>query len=470
MKFAGIGAVLLCVFLSACRNEDARDWSGVDTVFLNVAVIDLEADTLTPDQMLVLSDGVIQSIEPAFPGSVPASIAVLDMDGRVVMPGLFDAHVHSFGPPLERVRADQGLFIASGVTHVREMGSGLANLQRANAEIGDGPGPVMIAAGALVDGQSSPWLENALLVVATPEEASEAVETLVEGGADFLKAYTDLSSDTYEALLAAATASGLPVDGHVPRTVGFPAVASGSQRTVEHLDLWALMACTPDGSDWAQRSINAKFGEGGWGAYFEVDAQFWDALDWDGCVRPGLDAMARRGAAYSPTLLMAMQARARIDEDALVYLSSSDWCQRNLAGIEAATPQQTSDHFEAMREAFTQLRASGVPLIAGTDSQNYCMVPGMSLAWELSTWEELGASAREALLAATLTPARVFGMDDRIGQIAPGMEAHLVFLEGDPRQSLDLIRNPVGVYTQGRWYDGQALADLRAEAVRVSGN
>jgi hypothetical protein len=95
-----------------------------------------------------------------------------------------------------------------------------------------------------------------------------------------------------------------------------------------------------------------------------------------------------------------------------------------------------------------QLKAAGVPMLAGTDVPNPGTVQGASLHEELELLVEAGLTPTEALIAATSTPAKVFHLTDR-GRIARGLRADLLLVNGDPTEDILSTRDIVAVYKQG---------------------
>lgn len=103
----------------------------------------------------------------------------------------------------------------------------------------------------------------------------------------------------------------------------------------------------------------------------------------------------------------------------------------------------------------------GVPILAGTDAPLRTAY-GLSMHRELALLVEAGLSPSEALVAATAAPARRFGLADR-GWIAPGLQADLLMVDGDPTRDVTATRAIVGV-----WHGGARL-DREAYRRRISG-
>jgi hypothetical protein len=115
-------------------------------------------------------------------------------------------------------------FLRYGITSVRDTGGNLARLAalRERLEAGPEPAPRMFFAGPLLDGQfvvydgGDPGRPPLGTDVSTPEAAERQVAELEAAGADFIKIYELVSSETFSALVEAARARGLPIAAHVP--------------------------------------------------------------------------------------------------------------------------------------------------------------------------------------------------------------------------------------------------------------
>jgi imidazolonepropionase-like amidohydrolase len=99
-------------------------------------------------------------------------------------------------------------------------------------------------------------------------------------------------------------------------------------------------------------------------------------------------------------------------------------------------------------KAIKQLKAAGVPILAGTDAPNPGTTYGASLHEELVLLVEAGLTPTEALIAATSAPALAFHASDR-GRIARGLRADLVLVNGNPTEDILATRNIVAVYKGG---------------------
>jgi imidazolonepropionase-like amidohydrolase len=177
-------------------------------------VVDVIEGALHPGRSVSIAGKEIVDVGPA--GSAPASTRRIDAAGRFLIPGLWDAHVHS----AVHSHWHFPLFIANGVTGIRNMNPGsddaiaLTQSIRRRLSSGDLPGPYMIAGGPTVDGD--PPAATSPIVVRDAAEARDAVDALADAGMDFVKVYEVLGRDAYFALMARARERSIPVDGHIP--------------------------------------------------------------------------------------------------------------------------------------------------------------------------------------------------------------------------------------------------------------
>ena len=196
-------------------------------------VIDGTGAAIKRDQNVITSGGRITAIGDARTTSVPAATRVIDASGKYLVPGLWDAHVHSRFEGVDHLR----LFIANGVTGFRDMGSAWEHFnvlkqRRAEIESGERIGPRIVTAGQLLDGPATQWWHAQ--IVSGPDQAREVVRRLRNEGADSVKFYENLNKETFFAIVDEAKRQGLPTAGHVPFVMSVGEVAETRPRTLEH--------------------------------------------------------------------------------------------------------------------------------------------------------------------------------------------------------------------------------------------
>jgi imidazolonepropionase-like amidohydrolase len=449
------------IYVLAGRDAGLED--GFDLVLDDVAVLDTRDGALSPGRAIAIRDGAIVRIAAA--GSLQGAERV-DGAGRIAIPGLWDSHVHAFGATEETLQRNMPLFLAHGVTQIRDVGSNdqqLVALREALAAEGAPAAPLIIASGPMLLPAELRWYQGIQIAVPDAEAAAPAIDQLEAIGADFLKAYSGLSEESYLAIMAEAQSRGMPVDGHVPDAVGLNGVVAAGQRTIEHLDLSALLSCVDDPEGRFDDHLGVKFGQG-MAAHYALLEDFYGRLDWSIC-GAAFDALSARGGAFVPTLIMEIWDRGRTDPAVFDYMNegSRGWCETNLSQIDAVPEADRERAYAAVQGVARSLHERGVTLLAGTDNPNYCLVPGVTLSWEIEALNAAGLTPLESLQAATLEPARVFGVG-HAGYLAEGGPADIVLLDANPLDELTTLRSPSGVMRAGEWFDAEALEAMKAQA------
>src|SRR6476661_9411127 len=181
----------------------------------NATVIDVSTGALRRGTTIVVDGNRIASVEPSAKTARPHG-TVVDAKGLYVIPGLWDMHTHAyFGWP--RDFGDSyvlPLFIANGVTGIRDMGSDLDAVLRARAEVAAHRlvGPRMVVSGPMLDGPKATY--KASIPIATPDDGRKAVDLLKDRGVDFIKIQSGVPREAYFAIAAEARARGIEFEGH----------------------------------------------------------------------------------------------------------------------------------------------------------------------------------------------------------------------------------------------------------------
>ncbi len=455
--------VLISAVLAACGSASSP-YDAADQFIVDATVIDVADAVVQPDMTVVIRDGRILAVEPASDTKLPAGANIVHRGG-FVMPGLWDMHVHSLSDPDDAVDRLLPLYIAHGITGIRDMGSLVDGIKATRDRLaGDAsiPAPEIIAAGPLLDGVRLPWYGDLPLVLTDAAEVDAALTRLVDEGVDFFKVYDQLSSEVYAAILEFAASRNIPVAGHPPRAIGITEAAASGQSTIEHLSLFTLGDCVAEPDVWFERALAAQFGESGYPGYYKLVLEFFAEADGPACAG-AIQSLVDNQTYYTPTLVMEMNDRGRIDTTDLAWLNpdSRSWCNTTLDGIEAADPELREAAFSAFATFTLRLHEAGVEFLAGSDNPNFCLVTGASLHWELERLVEAGLSPLAALETATVNPARALGREAEEGRIKPAYHANLVVLDANPLDDIRNTRTIVGVFRAGRWVDAAHIARIR---------
>jgi imidazolonepropionase-like amidohydrolase len=430
-----------------------------------VTVIDVERGRSMGPRTVLVEDGRIVAIVAPRDAHIPASAQRVDGRGRFLIPGLVDMHVHLFNLSSHRPPNDWSfpLYVANGVTGVREMRGDVAsmllvNRWRKDLDDGELAAPRILAAGIAVYGTS-------------PEDAAHQVDAAADAGADFIKVFSELPASNWRAAVAAAKARSLPLVGHVPAGVPLLVAAEAGQRSNEHL-MQAYEACS---------SIEAALLENRRGLVGdaltarrdEQETRTLAAFDPNTC-RNVAKALAATGQVQVPTLVLA-------DEDLLAKSGSpsSDprwrflradehtrW-ERFLSSYTAQDAKLATRRWPIAQQIVSIMHQAGVPIMAGTDSPMPGVYPGFALHDELELLVESGLSPSEALYSATLEPAKFLGMADTRGSVEVGKRADLVLLDADPTKDIHNARRINTVLLDGRLLRRADLDALLDEAARA---
>src|SRR6267143_5428266 len=234
--------LLICAvfaFASAARAQTTLE--PTQSVITDVTVINPRSDSVQPHSMVVINGNRITFVSRSAAVPLAKNTHVIDGRGQFLIPGLWDMHVHSaFGDWFPGGRdIILPLFIANGVTGVRDMGGDTSVLFAWRNEIADGKiiGPHMIISGPMLDAllPDGKLRFPSSIAVTTPQSAVAAVDSLKAQGVDFIKVQSVISHDAYLAAAAEAHKVGLPIVGHVPDKVRIAETIAAGQKSIEHL-------------------------------------------------------------------------------------------------------------------------------------------------------------------------------------------------------------------------------------------
>jgi len=226
-----VGAgVFTCLFWLGSRPRAFSQTVSASTLVLNhVTVVYPDAAELRRDMAVVIAGGIIQTIAPSSRARLPREAKVINAEGRFLIPGLWDMHVHTANP-----RREFPMFIANGVLGVRNMHGRRENVFEWRKRVLDGSwtGPRLILAGPLVDGPVT--TSRSAIVVRNAGEGRAAVDQLMRDGADFVKVYDGLSRESYFAIAEECRRRAIAFAGHVPWDITELEAAHAGQKSLEH--------------------------------------------------------------------------------------------------------------------------------------------------------------------------------------------------------------------------------------------
>ena len=302
-----------------------------------------------------------------------------------------------------------------------------------------------------------------------PEEARAGMRGYVADGVDAVKVYDGLSVPQLHSIVAEAEKANIPVIGHF-ETVRIAADVGANG--IEHLG--AVANAILDEQQRAEAMKRVRKG-------FNPPAEcFMDVSQIPAIV----DLMVKKGLYLNPTLRMAWQGDRALREKGFHYedfdLTFNDWRLRyiplgfrlaNLKEFQEIGLWNWRDLSQYEQDLFHQgyvnsqrlvkaFADAGGKLYAGTDSANMA-VPGLSMHQEIELLVDAGVSPLVALQAATVNPAALMRMSDRLGTVEAGKVGDLVILDANPLENIRNSRKIWRVISRGQVLDGEYHADFK---------
>lgn len=336
---------------------------------------------------------------------------VIDLKGRTILPGLIDAHVHlaldaSPDPmaglvkdslPKATLRAAQqaGQTLSAGITTVRDLGSRefLDVALREAIKEGVVPGPRMLCAGQMICITGGHGWQTAYEADG-PAEVARAVRFQAKSGVDLIKFMAT------GGVLTRGGRPGLPQLTAEEMAVGIKEAHKAGLKTAAH----------SQGLEGGRNAVSAGIDSLEHGVDLDDDL---------------IGRMVEQGVFVVPTLSAPLNILKAGRE----------------AGIPAEYIEKTERLAEIHLDALSRAKKAGVKMAMGTDAGTPFNRHGQNAA-ELAHLSQIGFSSLEAISCATSAAAELLGLADSLGAIAPGKQADLLIVAGNPLQDLALLADP----------------------------
>ena len=469
--------IFLVTALSCCTVAAAQTLSPEVKEFVKVSarviaiehvrVIDGTGAAARDDQTIILGNGKVESVSDAASAKVPTEAQVLDLHGYSVIPGLVGMNDHMFYPMGDGVFGQMAysfprLYLAGGVTTIRTTGSlePYTDLElKKQIDGGQIPGPKIHVTGPYLEGPGSFAVQ--LHQLTGPEDATKTANYWMDEGVDNFKAYMFITPAELSAAIAAAHKRGVKVTGHLC-SIGFREAAALGIDDLEHgllVDTEFFPEKKP-GQCPEDRADDMAF-------YAKLDVH-------SAAVRETIADLVQHHVAMTSTLPVfevEVPGRPGVQRRVLDALSPEARAQFLSNKVRMSDTARTQRLYKTdvspMTAAFKnemefehEFAKAGGQLLAGLDPTGIGgVIAGFGDQREVELLVEAGFTPLEAIRIATFDGAKYLGDADRVGTIAPGKQADLVVIKGDPSTKIDDIENVEIVFKDGIGYDSAKLIE-----------
>lgn len=432
-------------FLVSCGSSVKHD-----LVISNVNIIDMESGEILEGRTIGIDSNRISKI---YSENVSVAWGSEELDGKngYLIPGLWDMHVHyqSYDHHFSK------LLLANGVTGIREMWGDMdsTNYYRSKNEQGYF-GPDIYSAGRIIDGVPQYWPGSA--GVSNAEEAKVEVLDQIAQGVDFIKVYSRLNRESFDAIAETAKNNGITFAGHVPESINlFYAVEKGMVSSEHGFGL--LAAGSAKGDSLLQAGMSELKNE-------KLFIDTYSEAKYDSLCT----VLAESDMWLCPTLTVLKNNQNEKTYEKLRTSPLLNYIKRDVKGIwqgsqlDSTRSAELTEAYEFTMKLVGKAQEKGVKILAGTDFPNPYVFPGFNMHEELELLVEIGMSELEALQAATSGAATFMKKTVDFGTLEEGKVASIVLLSDNPLENISNTRTIEAVIQRGQLYEKPALEQLLA--------
>lgn len=442
--------------------------TNIPVAITNVSIINPRENQILTDQAVLIEKGRIKKVGSNDLLIIPKNAKKINGNGKFLIPGLWDMHTHMGTELADHLTLP--LFIAGGVTNIRDLGGYASNEQKSNWHKEVITGNLV---GPRIMGKASAFVGS----LETEAEAKELVDSLKYEKGDFFKVYNAVLPGPYFYLLKTANAEGIPVLGHKPRAVKAIDASNAGHKSFEHARLF-LFECYSGAQKLRDRYLARYTGKDTVSGRIETTAMRREMIDnHDTKLFDELTtAMVENDTWFCPThITRKMDAFADNEEyrhdERLKYihfLKRLEW-KLDADGMIDRDPSPQGrkafmDFYLKGLELTGKAHDAGLKILAGTDANDTYSFPGLGIHDELQELVKAGLTPMEALKTATVNPAAYFEISADYGSITEGKVADLILLNANPIENISNTTKINTVIFNGNIYTRENL-DLLLETV-----
>jgi imidazolonepropionase-like amidohydrolase len=435
--------ILLATFTLIAQTKPEA--SQMPILIKNVNIIPMTKDNrIIRNANVVIKDNIILSINKP----IPKDVEIIDGDGKWLIPGLIDMHIHGFADiDFGETYPTKGntffvdnqnvmaLYIANGVTTILDLNARVDNFAQRNEIIkGNVIGPRIALAALINGGNESGRIAN------TAEDGRQTVRLAKTEGYEFIKVYSQLNKETYTAIVDEAEKVGMKVVGHIPNDF---------QNRLEDAFIpnFGMLAHAEEfakqSKDFSDEDIN-RF------VYLAKKNNTW--------LSPTLTVIKRiLDQAKSLDIIKSLEGFEYIHP-----LMQDKWLTSNQ--YNKGTNDERIERLERLVDFNNRLvkafNKAGIPIVSGTDAGSSGVIWGYSLHDEIENLTLAGLTNEEALVSTTRLSATWLGIEDKIGTVEEGKFADLILLDASPLDDIRKTRVISGVFVNGKWIDKEDINQM----------
>ena len=406
-----------------------------DTYLQCGKLVNTKSGKILTEKTIVVSGKKIIKIENGYT-SGGENDKLVDLKNKTVLPGFIDMHVHIEGQSSPQTYINRFVLndadialqstvyakntLMAGFTTVRDLGGSGVNIALRNAiNKGIVPGPRIFTSGKALGttgGHADPTngRKKELMgdpgpkegVVNSPEDGKKAVRQRYKEGADVIKITAtggvlsvaksgknpQFTIEEIKAITSTAADYGMLTAAHAHGDEGMRRAVLGGIKTIEH------------------------------GTYMSEAT---------------MDLMIKNNTYMVPTI----SAGKKVAEKAEVP-----------GYFPEVVAQKAREIGPLIQDTFARAYKKGVPIAFGTDA---AVFPHGENAGEFVYMVEAGMPVMEALQSATVTNAKLLGMENSLGQLSEGFLADIVAVEEDPTKNVETLKTVIFVMKEGKIYKSQ---------------
>jgi imidazolonepropionase-like amidohydrolase len=372
--------------------------------------------------------------------AVPPGAQVISTAGMSVLPGLWDAHVHTYllghsdyghwdeaysnSPRLakEIIPAAAHQLLMAGVTSARDLGAPLEPIITARDRINRGeiPGPTLYVSGPFLQHAAYPGTEAFRWGISSVNDARAKVRKLAAAGVNLIKLIDqdEMTEEEVKAVIDEAHAHHLPVVAHAHRPDEIRRGLKYGADCFEHTGL----ATSPSYPDDVMKLLAERT------AKMSLGPLFWT---------PTVSVLYNYESLRDNPLQLDDPAwQLDVPADVVADIQESIRHPGQLSYYQITPLRRPT-----LETKFHQLQQAGVVLLIGTDSGIPMNFHSTSTWQELDTWvHHLGVDPMTALRAATYWPAVQMHVDKDYGSVSAGKYADIIAVKGDVLRYIDLLQ------------------------------